>query len=118
MAKPQEVATELRKWADALDRMDSGIKITPPFLLFSHSAKDSFQAMARTMPRPFQKKNAYPGEKYAEIQLKYVTDAIISQVSVPQALTCELVEPARPAIYRCDPILSPEEDAALETTQS
>jgi hypothetical protein len=115
MPLAHEVATELRKLADALDKSPEA-EIEAPSVSFYHFAhttgcKEKFLSVARLLPRPIVK-----GENYSKdgITVSHKNDAIDIYASVPKAVTCELVEPAKPAVYRCDPILSEAEESSLE----
>src|SRR6266705_1744992 len=99
------VAMELRKLADALDVQPDEV-IIKPWVSFYGDSKNEFLATARLMPRPFKKSVSFD-----RIMLEHRNDGLEVRVSVPQALGCELVEPAKPAVYRCDPILSELEEA-------
>jgi hypothetical protein len=107
-----QVAIELRKLADALDAQPDA-KIIRPYVFFMGDEKDSFLNTARLLPRPLKKKLDDYGDKYRKIRIMYDTPAISIEASVPQSLTCELVEPAKPAVYRCAPILSDAEEAGV-----
>jgi hypothetical protein len=106
MPTPQAIAAELRKVADGLDRVDSEINIPYAFLHFDHKTKESFLATAKVFPRPLKKDLICPEKPFAEIRLSYSSEALHLWTKVLQSLTCELVEPAKPAVYRCDPLLS------------
>lgn len=111
------LAADLRKFADLLDSA-SEKEILRPSLLFSHYGKDqkeSFYTVARRMPRPMGKSLHY-GE--SEIHLTYESGALLITSTIPRDATCEMIEPARKAVYKCEPILSVEEDAALEQVES
>lgn len=103
------VAAELRKLADALD-VQPDAEIIKPFVHFYGISKEPFLSLARLLPRPLNKAVEVGDEKYRRIHVQYDSPAMWIDASVPQSLTCELIEPAKPAIYRCDPILSKEED--------
>jgi hypothetical protein len=105
------VAIELRKLADALD-VQPDAEIITPWIMFHGYEKDEFLATARLLPRPLTKKVEDDGSKWARVRLECKSPINIS-ASAPQSLTCELVEPAKPAVYRCAPILSEEEDAEV-----
>lgn len=107
------VAAELRKLADALD-VQSEAEIEKPMIHFYGYDKNSFLALARMLPRPLKKFVRDPEDaKWARVHLEYNSDALTIDCSIPQSLTCELVTPAKPAVYRCAPILSEEEDAEV-----
>ncbi len=113
MPKASEVANELRKFAEALDATpDANVKLA--MLSFYSDTKEQFVNAAKVMIRPFVKsEDDYGHESYRRIHLRHATDALIVDVNVYKSLTCELVEPARPAVYRCDPILSLAEEAEV-----
>lgn len=113
MPLAKEVAAELRKLADSLD-CNGDAELIQPTIFFIHSGESSkapFLALARLLPRPIVKGENYSKEK---IKLEYESAGLDIYVTIPKSLTCELVESAKPAVYRCDPILSAEEDAELE----
>ena len=110
------VAIELRKLADSLDRQPSAVLEQAAVTFYCHK-KDTFLAVAALLPRPLKKKVTDSGvPSWARVRLSYANDAIEVEASVPQSLTCELVEPAKPAVYRCESILSQIEDEALEVS--
>jgi hypothetical protein len=47
--------------------------------------------------------------------MKHLSDAVVVEAHIQQETLCELLEPARPAKYRCEPILSAIEEASLES---
>lgn len=107
------LAIELRKLADALDAQPDA-KITKPTVYFYCDAKDEFLAVARLLPRPLAKRVTDADDhKWARVRIEYQSPALDVDASIPQSLTCELLEPAKPAVYRCAPILSEEEDAGM-----
>ncbi len=113
MANAGKVAMELRQLADALD-VQPDAEIITPWISFYGYEKESFLATARLLPRPL-KKNIEDREKsWARVKVECLGfKAIDVNVSIPQSLTCELVEPAQPAVYRCEPILSEEEESMV-----
>lgn len=113
MPKAHEIATELRKLADALD-VNPEAEHQKAWLWFYCDTKAQFLSAASIVPRPFRKRDDTPNEKYSRIHLEHNTPALQVDASIYKHLTCELVEPARPAVYRCDPILSALEEAQLE----
>lgn len=111
----KDVAVEFRKFADQLDAHPD-LEMDKPFISFYFWKKEQkhlFLNAARVMPRPFVKE--HPLTDDGDLKLIYNSDAMRILTSLPKVHTCEIVEPARPAVYRCDPILSPEEDAELES---
>lgn len=110
MPKAHEVAMELRNLADSLDRQPEAEIKRPSIAFYSWGTpdKEAFSSICRLMPRPLTKKIAYDN-----VHVAYETEAILTYATIPQKDVCELVEPAKPAAFRCTPILSEEEDAEL-----
>ena len=103
------VATELRRIADALDK-EPEVEVAIPTLWFwSYGHKKSFLNLMRLMPRPFEKE--YDNSNL--IVSKSDLTAIQFQARVDRSAVCTLVEPAKPAVYKCEPLLSDKEEAAL-----
>lgn len=112
MPKARELARELRKMADALDK-EPNAPIVRAYLNFYHcgkEAKEAFVALAHALPHPLQK-------KYIEdvLRLEYDTSVMRIVSSIDRTAVCHLIEPAREAVYECDPILSDEECTAIGT---
>ena len=104
---------ELRKLAGALDAQ-ADAEVVKPWITFYTQEKEPFLALARLMPRPLEKKVEDENSDWA--RLKVICkgfEAIDVTVSVPQSKTCELIEPAKPAVYRCDSILSEVEEETV-----
>lgn len=113
MPKSREVATELRKLADALDTIPE-TEIKRPYVSFYHhseSEKEGFLAIARVLPHPLTKD--YGEDLTDKLTVEYKTDAIIASASIPRFLVCRIVEPAKPAVYDCQPLLSAEEEMGI-----
>ncbi len=103
MPKMNEVAQELRRIADALDTQPE-LEIRQPSLSWYHwsaDAKESFLNIAKVMPRPFEK--VYGAEK---LRIENKSPALWVYSEIVRSAACELVEPAKPAVYKCEPILS------------
>ncbi len=87
-------------------------------MYFSHTyisnPKSKFLGLATLLPRPLKK-----GEGYTKdvLELTHETPAIIIQAYIDKSETCELVEPAKPAVYRRVPILSLDEEDSLDTQE-
>jgi hypothetical protein len=107
-----EVAAELRKLADSIDRSPD-TKVVRASVYFSCHSKAEFLDIAKILPRPLAKRTDEKGNSWDQVYLDHKTHAINITASVDKSLTCELVTPAKPAVYRCAPILSLEEDASL-----
>ena len=113
MAKASEVAIELRKLADALDR-EPDADIERPYILFAHygeSMKEQFRTLARLLPRPIEK--LWEETPTGYLNLNHETPAAYIKAYIQRSVVCTLVEPAKPAVYNCEPLLSIEEEAAL-----
>ena len=115
MPKANEVATELRKLADALDKSPEA-EIAQLFATFYCYSKEQFLNTASVFPRPFDK----PKDEYDFILQNpngtSPNSPIWLRATVDRSRVCELIEPAKPAVYRCDPILSEAEESMLEVS--
>jgi hypothetical protein len=112
MPKAHEVATELRKLADSLDA-NPEVSLKLPWVMFYCDTKEQFLNAASILPRPLAKTESDANSSYNRIRIEYNTPAIEVSASVYKSLTYELVEPAKPAVFRCDPILSALEEAGI-----
>ena len=108
------VAIELRRVADALDK-EPETPFEQPMVSFycndylaADKGKTAFLNVVRLLPKPLTKK---PSDTVME--LEYKTDAILLRAQIDRSAVCTLVEPAKPAVYRCEPLLSQDEEAAL-----
>lgn len=115
MPKCSEVANALRNLAERLDAEPDAEIPEPNVWWYLHGKSDlpAFKTMARLMPRPISKSIDDPSSSMPYLILGHVTPHIRIDTRIPQAVTCTLVEPAKPAVYECDPILSQEEMEAL-----
>jgi hypothetical protein len=112
MPKASEIATELRRIADVLDKQPETEAIKPN-LHFYHgydSTKAQFLNLAAIFPRPYKKGD---GWDHKQITLTHETAAVNITASIERDKVCMLKEPARPAVYDCEPLLSQEEEATL-----
>jgi hypothetical protein len=114
--KAKDVALELRKLADALDK-EPETEIQQAFVFFTHySEKSEFLSLAKMLPRPLKKsESTYLSDP--EFQLEYQVPAIHIMATIKKSVMCSLVKPAMPAVYRCDPLLSLEEEESLGVSQ-
>lgn len=107
------VAAELRKLVDALAK-EPETEISEPSIYFSHyqpNAKDLFLALVKVLPRPLVKN--YTGEDgQGDLQLKYSSPAMSINCYIHRSQVCTMVEPAKPAVYKCEPLFSDEDEAA------
>jgi hypothetical protein len=111
------VAFELRRIANALDN-EPDAEIERPMVSFYCNSylsldkgKSVFVKTVHLLPKPLSK---MPDE--GSMALEHKTDAIWIHVSIDRSVVCEIVEPARPAVYRCEPILPLEEENGLESS--
>jgi len=106
-------AIELRRLAAALDAQPDA-EIEQPYVSFYCEAKAPFLALVHLLPRPLKKSERDTNvARWARIMLSYENTGIRVNASVPKSLTYELVEPAKPAVYRCDPILSIDDEKTI-----
>jgi len=105
-----EVAIELRRIADALDKKPE-LAVCPYLSITAHGDdKETFLALARLMPRPITKRVRNEGTTYEDYE---VLNGFF-RVSIPRGNICEIIEPAKPAVFHCPSLLSEEEEAALD----
>ena len=108
--KASQVVTELRKLADGLDTL--GDQTVPEIFIrywASSEEKEDFLALAKVFPRPFQKEF-----DTLWLRLRYETGAGVHiQANIPRSAVCRIVEPAREAVYECEPVLSAQEESTL-----
>ena len=106
------VAMELRKLAETLE-LEPLAEIKQAYVSFYHDCKQPFLNTVRLMPHPLTKRVDDSSPTYPRLKVDYQTDAIHIATSVPQSVTCTLIEPAKPAVYDCPSLLSIEEESAL-----
>ena len=113
MPKAGEIAKELRRLADALDKEpETELKKATVYFLQSYgdTAKEMFLSVARLMPRPYDKKF-----EDREIRIGYDTEALSVFATVNRNEVCTIV---KPAVYDCVPLLTREEEAEIEATHA
>lgn len=109
MPKAKEVAAELRKLAEGLES-DPEAEVSQPWITF-WPGKEAFLSLARLLPRPISKK--YDAN---DVTLAYGSPSgtpIYVRAVAGRTLVCRLVEPAKPAVYECEPLLSEAEEAQI-----
>lgn len=114
MPTAHAIASDLRKFADTLDKQPEQELIRPRFSFYHHSdkeAKDAFIGLSKVFPRPLKKGEGYRGD---EITLYHEAEAITVYASIDKSSMCVLVEEAKPAKYSCVPILSLDEEEEIE----
>ena len=112
MITARAVADELRKLADNLDQ-NPELEVQSPNMYFSCSylgekSKQIFLNVVKNLPRPLQKEY-----KANEVWVKYSTDAINVSAYINRNKVCRIVEPAKAAVYDCEPLLSETEEALI-----
>ncbi len=111
--KAIDAVANLRKLADLLEKHgDTEIRMTSARIWFE--SKESFMTFARDFPRPYAKE--YGEGKYGSLVLTHgeLTKTGEIHLDVERSAVCEMIEPARPATFRCPSIFSPEEEAEME----
>ena len=103
------VALELRRIADALVKEPEAEVTRPSLWFWCWSNKDEFLNLVRLLPRPLTKD--YTDD--SELIMRGEYEAIDFQCRINRSAVCTLIEPAKPAVYNCEPLLSDEEEAAL-----
>jgi len=117
MPKASEIAKELRKVADALDRApEQELPIANVDFYCKYAGvkgKPMFLALARILPHPLAKSDDGMGG----LELTYTAPALCVRTVVERDKVCKIITPKQiiEAVYDCEPLLSPEEDAALTT---
>jgi hypothetical protein len=120
-AKAGEIATELRRVADALDK-EPETALPQPLLSFycnDHGAADKgkavFLATVRLLPRPLTKA---PSDTVYQVEhgRNDSEAAIWLRAQIDRSSVCTVIEPAKPAVYDCPALLSEEEEAELART--
>lgn len=115
MPRAIEVAAELRKLADALEK-GGDAKMKKPTLYFycDSTTVQEFKNAAKLLPRPLAKGIQDEDDpKWCRVRLEYNSASLDVEASIPRAATCRIIEPAKPAVYDCEPLLSDAEEAVL-----
>lgn len=115
MPKASEVAAELRRVAEALDREPETV-IERGMLSFycnQYSAEDKgkkvFLDLVRLLPKPLQKE----ADKNDYTVYLGKNGPLWVRAKIARMTMCTLVSPAVEAVYDCVPLLSLEEEASL-----
>jgi hypothetical protein len=115
MAKAKQVAAALRTIAENLER-EPEAEVGYFYCSAYPQNKEQALNLARLMPRPYTKKYSDNEiELYHEFMASDITldFAVHHHITIKRIHVCELVEPAKPAVYKCNPLLSDEEEDAL-----
>ena len=120
MPKAGEIAAELRRVADALDK-EPEAKLPQPMLSFycndcgaEDKGKAQFLQTVRLLPRPLAKE---PSDTVYQIEhgRSDAAAAVWIRAQIDRSSVCTIVEPAKPAVYDCPALLSLEEEEELTT---
>lgn len=115
MAKAKQVAEALRTIASNLEA-EPEAEVGYFFCSARPDHKEQSLTLARLMSRPYVKEYS---DREIELRHDFMASdtrhgyAVRNYVTIQRASVCELVEPAKPAVYRCAPLLSDEEEGAL-----
>jgi hypothetical protein len=112
MPLASEVAQSFRELAGRLDAQPD-IDIPQPTIWLRFYEKNQLTCVVHLLPRPLKKSIFRPESAYPDLHIEYNSDPLRIVASIPQSASCTLIEPARPARYACEPILSPDEEAAI-----
>jgi len=118
MPTAHAIANELRRIADSLDK-EPETELPQPLMSFpcddyysEDHGKYRFLAAVRLLPHPLVKTIS---ETQYEVGHGRATDAPVwFRAYIERKSICKLVEPAKPAVYDCSPLLSIEEETELE----
>jgi len=111
-AKASEIAKDLRILADALE-VAPDLELPQPYFaihFWNNTEKDAFLALVKLLPRPFSKE--YDDTDFL-FKIRHDTTGLDINVYIQRSVVCELIAPAKPAEYRCEPLLSEEEESTL-----
>lgn len=110
----QQLASALRKIADHYEQFGEQELCAVPTLNFDFGWEISPVATIKMLPHPIRKKFDPDTDPSPYAWFRATYEGIKLVVAGPRKDVCTLVTPAQPAVYHCDPILSPEDEAAIE----
>jgi len=120
--KASELAAELRRIADALDREPEAEIVQPMMTFFCdklgdpEETKQRFLTAIRLMPKPLYKK--YENNDYVLHHGSHIDGGEESplwlRIRASRNFLCRMVRPAQSAEYECESLLSLPEKASLE----
>ena len=116
MPKANEVAAELRKIAEHLE-LAGDKEIPRPSVYLScfyefSEAKEKFLRVVNSLPHPLAKH-----VDDSEVRVTYENHSILVTTYIERSKVCTMIEPAKPAVYRCEPLLN-DEDLSTLTEES
>ncbi len=112
MPKAKDVAIALRELADRFDS-DPEADVQKPDVWWFCNDKESFKRIVKFIPRPLAKRIDDPNSMYPYLIVDHKGDGLHVEARITQSKICHIVEPARPAQFECEPILSAEEENDL-----
>ena len=113
----REIAKQLRILADAFDA-NPDLELEPLHIDSPHVGSDDkkrFIDLAKCLPRPIE--NAWGSEDLKITWGKPWGDPVSLTATISRKHICRMVEPAKPAVYEWDPLLSEDEIDSLGGAQ-
>jgi len=110
MPKAHEIAAELRRIADSIER-EPETEMVRPMVSFYNDTKEQFLATARLFPRPLHKD--IDDRKYGLENADYRKGAVWLRSQIDRNQVCTLIKAAQPAVYDCEALLSEDEESTL-----
>lgn len=107
-----EIATDLRALADHYEKLGD-IKLPKPRLVFHGEDKSQFVACSQALPRPIEKVYPTRDGDYESVRFYHHLRSLDVESWAWRVVACRVVEPPKPAVYECDPILSETEEAEI-----
>lgn len=111
--KAIDAVSNLRTLADLLEKNgDTEIQMSSAIVWIYN--KESFLTLAKDFPRPVRK--VREERNYGNFKLEHgvLLSTGVIELLIPNSRICELIEPARPAVYKYPQILSLEEEEELK----
>lgn len=106
----QQLANQLRRVVDALEKTPDAAIYHSYISIDAGTDRESFMAVAKHWPKPFEKETMYAGTESEQLALVHGASRLI----IKRSAYCTLITPAVPAVYDCPPILTLEDEAAIE----
>lgn len=112
--KAIDAVKNLRALADLLEKHpEVPLRMVSAHVWFEE--KEAFLQIAREFPRPYRK-DYDEDSRFPDLMLTHGDLKTTGSISmeIPRSQLCRIVVPARPAVYECPSIFTPEEEAELE----
>jgi hypothetical protein len=115
MVKVRDVAAELRRLAEAMERVGAAqaegavgaeVEIPQPWFTINCATKEQLQAVVAVLPRPLTKHTEQVITGYWKVYFNLPFTAIKAYVGIDRDQVCRLVAPAREAVWECEPVLA------------